>query len=391
MNGKKYGLIGWVGAGLCCCGQLLAQVDPISRNLLQLGYDQSVDEQGPQALYAYYYYNDPTLMASNITLRAAIAPIYLDSELGIREVLTPYTDIGLGLYGGGFGDNYYEVRQGDYVKEESFDGHGGGAALSVYQLLNPGRMIPLHVVARGGFRHTMYDDTSRTADSFELPEDRLTTFVRGGLRLAGKEPVLNPDLGMELSVWYERQWRDNHAAYGLADDRAVASHTDLYWVYANLDYAWTNVGHKISFAVAAGGSESADRFSAWRLGGVLPLASEFPLLLPGYYHQEISAEGFVHFYASYLLPLTASHRWQLRLEAATARLDYLPGLELEDKWQTGAGAGISYTSKSKLYQVVLRYGYGFNAERDGETGAHSVGLLFQYDFEQLFAQRRQEP
>ena len=31
----------------------------------------------------------------------------------------------------------------------------------------------------------------------------------------------------------------------------------------------------------------ADRFSTCRLGGLLPLASEFPLSLPGYYYQEI--------------------------------------------------------------------------------------------------------
>lgn len=377
-------------AGLCLFSavETQAQVDPISRNMIQLGYDQAIDEEGPQAVYAYYYYNNPTLYQSNVTVRAAIAPIYLDSEIGFKGVLTEHTDIGIGLYGGGFGDNYYEVREGDYLKYESFDGHGGGAALGIYQLLNPGMLIPLHAVARGGFRYAMYDDTSKTADTFELPEDRLMTFVRGGLRLAGKEPVLYPDLGMELSVWYERQWRNHHDAYGFANDRTVAAHTDLYWVYANLDYGWTNVGHKISFAASAGGSQSADRFSAWRLGGVLPLASEFPLILPGYYHQEISAEGYVYFYGSYLMPLSPSRRLQLRLEAATARLDYLPGLELDDKWQTGAGVGLSYTSESKIYQIVLRYGYGFDAVRDGETGAHSVGLLFQYDFEQLFAQRR---
>ena len=32
--------------------------------------------------------------------------------------------------------------------------------------------------------------------------------------------------------------------------------------------------------------------------------------------------------------------------------------------------------------MILRYGYGFNALRDGQEGAHSVGVLCQYDFEQ---------
>jgi hypothetical protein len=42
------------------------------------------------------------------------------------------------------------------------------------------------------------------------------------------------------------------------------------------------------------------------------------------------------------------------------------------------------TSKNKIYRIALRYGYGFNALRDdGDKGAHSVGVLAQYDFEQL--------
>jgi hypothetical protein len=30
----------------------------------------------------------------------------------------------------------------------------------------------------------------------------------------------------------------------------------------------------------------------------------------------------------------------------------------------------------------VSYGYGFNALRDGHDGAHSLGMLYQYNFEQ---------
>ena len=33
-------------------------------------------------------------------------------------------------------------------------------------------------------------------------------------------------------------------------------------------------------------------------------------------------------------------------------------------------------------QVILRYGYGVNALRDGQKGAHSVGVRYQHNFEQ---------
>ncbi len=132
-------------------------------------------------------------------------------------------------------------------------------------------LIPLNVVARGGFRYSTYVRDSDTSDDFELPDGRPMTLVRAGLHRAGKEPVLYPDLGLELSVWFERQWRLNDGAYGFNRERVMNEQSALYWAYAGLDYSWTNVGHKISFAVTAGGSDDTDRFSAWRLGGVLPL------------------------------------------------------------------------------------------------------------------------
>lgn len=367
----------------------LGQIDPYRRSLLHLGYDQPIGGQGPQAIYAYYYYNNPEISGTNTALRLAIAPAYVDGELGFRQLLSPTTDVGIGFYGGAFGDNYYEVRQGDYRRSESFNGHGGGTSLSVYQRLNPGMLVPLTAVARGGFRYSHFAHTRDTADEFELPDDRPMPFVRAGLRLAGKEPVLYPDLGLEVSVWFERQWRLDDGAYGFNRDRRMEAASDLYWAHAGLDYSWTNSGNKVSFATTAGGSTDADRFSAWRLGGVLPLIAEFPLILPGYFYQELTAKRFVHLHASYLIPLGLQERLQFRLEAASAWLNSLPGFDQPDPWQTGVGCGLTFTPKNKICRLVLRYGYGFNAIRDnGDRGAHSLGLLVQYDFEQYKNRRR---
>jgi len=304
-------------------------------------------------------------------------------ELGFRQLLSPNTDVGFGFSGGGFAENYYEIRQGNYYKSESFDGHGGGASLNLYHLMNPRQMIPLNVVVQGGFHYSTYSRTADTVDSFSLPANRENTFLRAGLRLAGKEPMLYPDLAMEVSVWFERQWRFGDSSYGFAGDPLqVQANSDLYWIYAGMSYAWTNTGHQFAFGLTAGGSENADRFSAWRLGGVLPLASEFPLTLPGYYYQELSARRFVHLSGTYIMPLSANHRWQARVGAASACLDYLAGFEQPSRWQTGAGAALSYTSRSQVWRMIAQYGYGFNAIRDGHEGEHSLGLLFQYNFEQ---------
>jgi hypothetical protein len=371
-----------IGLVLGSASMVLAQIDPYPRSLLQLGYDQSLSGQGPQSLYAYYYYNNPEFLRTNVTLRLAAAPVYLDAEIGFPHLLTPQTSLGIGINGGAFGDNYYEVRQGHYFKDESFDGHGGGASLSLYHRLNPAQMIPLNLVLRGGAHYSTYSATHNTDDQFKLPDAFVTTFARAGLRFAGKEPMLYADLAMEVSIWFERQWRSGAGTYGFAGDRQVQPATDLYWLYAGLSYAWTNTGNQFTFALTAGGSDNADRFNAGRLGGVLPLAAEFPLTLPGYYYQEISARRFMHLSAAYVAPLSTDHRWQLRLGAASAYVDYLPGFEQPGHWQTGAGPSLSFTSRSEVWRVILRYGYGFNALRDGHEGTHSVGLLYQYNFEQ---------
>jgi hypothetical protein len=317
-----------------------------------------------------------------VTLRLAAAPVYLDAEIGFPHLLTPQTSLGIGINGGAFGDNYYEVRQGHYFKDESFNGHGGGASLSLYHRLNPSQMIPLNLVLRGGAHYSTYSATHKTDDQFKLPDAFVTTFARAGLRFAGKEPMLYADLAMEVSIWFERQWRSDASTYGFAGDRQVQPTTDLYWLYAGLSYAWTNTGNQFTFALTAGGSDDADRFNAGRLGGVLPLAAEFPLTLPGYYYQEISARRFMHLSAAYVAPLSTDHHWQLRLGAASAYVDYLPGFEQPGHWQTGVGPSLSFTSRSEVWRVILRYGYGFNALRDGHEGTHSVGLLYQYNFEQ---------
>lgn len=356
-----------------------AQVDPVHRDLLELGYDEPLEGQTPQAGYAYFYYNNPDFFKTNVALRLALAPVYLNSEVGFKGLLSPYTDVGVGIEGGGFGDNYYEVQQGKYVKAQSFNGHGGGTFLSIYQQLNPGMRIPLNFVGRGGFHFSTFNDMDQTAPDFALPQNQYDLFTRAGLRLGGKQPLLYPALGLELSVWFQRQWRLQDGTYGFNNDRRISPGVSLYWVYAGLNYTLTNSGQRFSFAVTAGDSTDADRLSAWRLGGVLPLASEFPLVLPGYFYDELTARRFVHLYAAYDIPLDPGQIFKFRVEAASANLGYLAGFE-QSPWQTGAGCALTIAPRKRNFQIVLRYGYGFNAIRNGHEGAHSIGLLFQYNF-----------
>ena len=125
-----------------------AQIDPIQRDLIQFGYNQALEGHTPFAGYAFYYHNQPDFLRTNLTLRLAVAPVYVDSELGFVHGLGPNTDFAIGLAGGGFADGYNEIRGGTYHPSESFDGNGGEISASVYHLFNPGDEIPLNLVSQ---------------------------------------------------------------------------------------------------------------------------------------------------------------------------------------------------------------------------------------------------
>src|SRR5471032_2966306 len=123
-----------------------AQIDPDARDLVQLGYNQAFSGHAPLAAYAFYYHNQPDFLRTNLTLRLAVALVYLDSELGFVGALGPNTDFAIGLAGGGFGDGYNEIRAGQFLPGESFSGNGGEISASIYHLFNPGDEIPLNFV-----------------------------------------------------------------------------------------------------------------------------------------------------------------------------------------------------------------------------------------------------
>ena len=357
------------------------QIDPIKRRLIQLGYNQPLEGQGPIAAYGFYYYNKPEFYATNLTLRVAIAPIYLDTDLGFTGLLGPQTDVSFGLAGGGFADSYSEIRQGTYNRRESFIGHGGEISSSVYHRLNPAQTVPLWTILRGSIHESFYRSDSGTDRGFEIPGDRTTFRVRAGLRFGGEEPSLTEPVAMELSLWHETHWRTDSGPYGFTGDRVIEARSHLFWGRALMRYTSTRSEQLFELSLTAGTVLDADRFSAFRLGGLLPFASEFPLNIPGYYFQELSAERFALLNGEYSFPFVPGKNWRMTVFGATGPVGYPNGFGESDAWHTGVGGGLMFISPSGSWFTTLVYGHGFNALRDGEPGAHHVGLLFQYDFE----------
>jgi hypothetical protein len=375
---RRYGVLPLIVAGLLMHRAASGQLDPEKREMIQLGVSQALQGASPTEGYAYYYLNEPNYFRTNVTLRLALAPVYLDSETGFVGLLGPHTDFGLGVAGGGFADNYYDFHDGKYFPSESFFGHSAELSGSIYHLFNPGQRIPLSGVFRLKEHYSIYA-RDETADDFELPNDHFTSAWRAGLRWGGREPSLHPDLAMEISAWYEGQYRTDSGAYGYNGDRIMEETSQLFWGRALLIYTLPDSRQSFDLNVTGGGSVHADRLDAYRLGGILPLATEFPLVIPGYFDGELSARDFACFTGQYTLPLDAAKRWSLNPIGSVATVDYVPGLAQPGHFNSGAGIGLGYRSTSGAWQAVASYGYGFEAIRSSGRGGQSIGILLQID------------
>src|SRR5579859_7832708 len=220
-------------AVLLCAGGVriaFAQIDPTKRELLEFGYDHPLSGGGPTAGYVFLFLNQPDFLRKGSTLRLAVAPVYADSEYGISHALGPKTDLGLGLAGGGFAQGHTEVRQGHYFRDQSFDGHGGTASVSVYHLFDPDRMIPLSGILRESVQYSEYMTTKDTAQDFVLPSDNTTFITRAGLRFGGELPTLPPSDALEVSTWYEGRFRDHREPYGLSQNRSLEPVSHFVWL-----------------------------------------------------------------------------------------------------------------------------------------------------------------
>lgn len=377
--------IGRLTFALCACttaalSTSYGQLDPEPRNILQLGVNQSLHNDGPTAGYAFYYWNMPDVPATNNTLRLVIAPVYADGELGFKGLLGENTDLAVGVFGGGLYNSYQEVRKGNYYRDESFDGHGAGAALSLYHLFNPRAEVPLNGIVRASMNYHVFSDSSDTANRFTLPNNQPFYTLHTGLRWGGKEPVLTPRLAAELSVWYDLEYRPDSGHYGFNGDRELNSTSHRFLGSALLIYTMPRSEHYFALGLMGGAVIDADRFSAYRLGGALPFSSEYPLFLPGYFYEELSTKDFGLLYGLYAIPLGHSRDWSIFAGAATSVAKYVDGLDQSGDWNSGVTGGLSYKSKNRRLQSVAAFGYGIDAIRSDGRGGYSIALMLQYNF-----------
>jgi hypothetical protein len=82
-----------------------AQIDPAPRQILHVGANSSLHDQGPLGAYLFYYWNMPNI-TTNVFLRLAIAPVFVDSETGFKSLIAKDTDLAVGAFGGLYANSY---------------------------------------------------------------------------------------------------------------------------------------------------------------------------------------------------------------------------------------------------------------------------------------------
>ena len=117
-----------------------------------------------------------------------------------------------------------------------------------------------------------------------------------------------------------------------------------------------------------------------RLGGGLRMRAEFPLLLHGYYVDEVFARRFVLANLSYRFPIwPGQDRVHLELVGDYARVGYIRNHHLPRSGLAGVGATLSFALIKGL-TLAVGYGYGVDAPRNRGFGGHEITTLLEYKY-----------
>jgi hypothetical protein len=356
-----------------------AQIDPEPRRNLELGVEGPLKGNGPISGYGFFLWNQPHFIDEDWYLRVVFAPTFLISDLVRDRWPAPGHAVGVGLGGGSFPYNFDEFRNGSHIQRESFWGHGVEATASYYRRLKLFDLLPVEGSVRVHPQYVFYQ-RSDTAHRFRLPDATPIYGGRVGIRAGGEPPELFPDVALEVSAWYEVNWRQQAEAYGFPETPIQTQSTP--------QQAWARAGGIFSITknqsgrlfLTGGTSRDADPLSSYRLGSSLPFRREFPLVLHGYYVDEVFAHHFWLMNASYRFPLwPGSKRFRLQLAFDYARVGYLAGHALPRRDLRGLGADLSVALTERA-TLVLGYGYGWDAPRDHSFGGHEANALIEFKF-----------
>jgi len=355
-------------------------MDAETRTYIEGGVETPLKGNGPLTGYAYLFTTRAHFLDEDLYLRLVVPPGYFISELILDHWPSQNSALGVGVSGGLFAESQTEFRDGRYESAESFTGDSAGGTLAYY-LRGPkiGGLLPIEGQIRANPKYVWYDRSGSTSRYFRLPENTAIYDVRAGIRLGGVPPELFPNVAIELSVWHTLSYRDNAGRYGFAQEPQDTDHfTQRTWT--RLGATYTFGAQQVSAFLNAGIAENTDALSTFRMGGGLRLRAEFPLLLHGYYVEEIFARRYWLMNLAYRFPIWPGQDLvHLQLLADFAQVDYLQGHHLPRSNLPGVGANLS-VAVTKRIDLVVGYGSGINAPRGHRFGGQEFDAQFQLKY-----------
>jgi hypothetical protein len=339
-----------------------------------------VEGDGPISGYFFLLWNRPHFLRDDLYLRVVTAPVYVTAELAREAWPGPNQAVGVGL-GGGYGPySFDEFRDGEYKERESFLAHGAEAAFSYYPRVKLGGVLPLEGQLRLRPQYVRYERGEDTDRRFRLPTDSPIYYGRAGLRLGGVPPKLLPHVALELSLWHEVAYRQVADPFGFADDPQALEHlVRRSWGRAGA-VATPVRGHTLQVFLTAGTAEHADVLSTFRMGSALVFRHEFPMVLHGYFVDEIFARRFWLLNGSYRFPIwPGTDRVQLQISADYAQVEYFEGRRLPRSGLRGVGLDATVRLTRRL-ALVFGYGYGVDAPRGSGFGGHEINMFLEWEF-----------
>jgi hypothetical protein len=355
-------------------------MDAESRTYIEGGVEVPLKGNGPTTGYGYLFYTRPHVLAEDLYLRLVVPPGYFISELILDHFPSQNSALGVGVSGGFFAESFTQFRDGRYESAESFTGDSAGGTLAYY-LRGPkifGR-LPIEGQIRANPKYVWYDRNDGTSRYFRLPENTAIYDMRVGVRLGGVPPELFPNAAIEASVWHIFSYRDNAGHYGFAQELQETDHfTQRTWT--RLGATYTFGVQQVSAFFNAGIAENTDALSTFRMGGGLRLRAEFPLLLHGFYVEEIFARSFWLMNFAYRFPIWPGQDLvHLQLLGDVAQVNYIQGHHLPRSTLAGVGFNLS-VAVTKRIDLVVGYGYGVNAPRGNGFGGQEFDAQFQFKY-----------
>jgi hypothetical protein len=363
---------------LLVASRAVAQVDIEHRRvlMLQTGYS-AINSDETLSGFGAFWFNENHYPTTNTAFRFIYAGIYLDAELSYFVAGNTNTTIGLGAGGGVFSDGLTPYRDGYLLSEQTVYGDSANARVFVNQSIPNPTPLPLNLRATYVVAGQFYRRTDDTA-IFTVPSDHLVQTALAELRFGGIEPGLTARRGAELYVAAEANYRNGFDAFGpLGAEYPVESkYTRLFGSLA----LKLPVGQTTVFGRLGGGlGDNLDAISAWKLGGNILNLDAYTLTLHGYYTREILARDFGIANVVVSQKLTDWHDLTGHLYADWAIAHTVAPQDGDWHNYTGVGVGLGFRTIWDN-NVLLSYGYGFNALRNGSHGGHEIAIALEKKF-----------